>query len=191
MKRALPVFVAAVLPTVLSVHAQVTMHRPAAGPAAAPKGGFIAPEERKPLSPQVAEILQAINAYRAAGAVCGNQAMPPAPPVEWHDALERAASAHLRDMVPRNGGGITHDGSDGSSVGDRLTRQQYEWGGVGENVAAGRGTAAATLAQWMASPGHCRNMMGRDYRHVAVSGGRFPGTPYEHYWVMVLARPLR
>jgi uncharacterized protein YkwD len=159
----------------------------ASAPSAPPKGGFVA-EERKPLPPEAEATLREINAYRAQGASCGTQRYEPAPPLQWNEALQRAARVQAQHMGRQ--GTVTHDGPDGSSVGQRVTREGYEWGNVGENAAAGRHTAGATLAQWMASPGHCRNMMGAAFREVAVVGVS-AGGPYGSYWVMVLAAPLR
>ncbi|MFO1285174.1 MAG: CAP domain-containing protein [Rubrivivax sp.] len=76
------------------------------------------------------------------------------------------------------------------TVGTRTEAAGYRWSTVGENVAAGRATALATLAQWMASPGHCSNIMNPAFTEVAVAGLNLPGTTYNHYWVMVLARPM-
>lgn len=165
--------------------AQVALQADAAG-AAAVKGGYVH-AERKPLSAATAELLGRINAYRAAGANCGGTRMEPAPPLEWHEAMERAADGHARDIAPRDE--LTHTGRDGSHVGQRIAREGYAWRNAAENAAAGRSTAAETLAQWMGSPGHCRNMMGAQFRHVGVAGQRAPGSRYGHYWVMVLGTP--
>jgi len=134
-------------------------------------------------------LLDEINRLRAQGATCGSQRRDPAPPMRWSALLQRAAELHVRDMAPQRGGSIGHTGSNGSDVGMRVQAVGYRWSTVGENVAAGRPTAAATLAQWMASPGHCNNLMERDFIEVAVAGLHLPGTNYNHYWVMVLAHP--
>ncbi|MBL8289743.1 MAG: CAP domain-containing protein [Rubrivivax sp.] len=135
-------------------------------------------------------LLDEINRHRAAGAACGSAHKDPAPPMRWNSLLERAAAAHVRDMAPRNGGSIGHTGSNGSTVGTRTDAVGYRWSTVGENVAAGRATALATVAQWMASPGHCSNIMNPAFTEVGVAGLHLPGTTYNHYWVMVLARPM-
>ncbi|MBL8340370.1 MAG: CAP domain-containing protein [Rubrivivax sp.] len=154
---------------------------PAAPSAAAPAAA---------LPPATKALLEEINRRRAEGATCGTQRMAPAPPVGWSDLLHRAADAHVRDMAPQRGDSIGHTGSNGSSVGQRVDTAGYRWRSVGENVAAGRPTASATLAQWMASPGHCSNIMSPGFAEVAVAGLHLPGSTYGHYWVMVLARPF-
>lgn len=135
-----------------------------------------------------AELLALVNAQRAAGAVCGGELQAPAPPLQWHAAPEAAATEHLLDVAQQPA--LTHDGSDGSTVGGRLRRHGYVWGGVGENVAAGHTSAALTLQQWLQSPAHCRTLMQANYRHGAVVGRLVPGSKHVAYWVMVLARPL-
>ncbi len=134
-------------------------------------------------------LLDEINRWRALGASCGAKRMPSAPPMRWSALLHRAAELHVRDMAPQRGGSIGHTGSNGSDVGQRAEAAGYRWSSVGENVAAGQPTASSTLAQWMASPGHCSNIMNAAFADVAVAGLHLPGTTYNHYWVMVLGRP--
>jgi uncharacterized protein YkwD len=161
----------------------------AAGAACAETRAETIAEGRGRTLSEPAELLALLNARRAAGAVCGDEVMRPAPPLQWHAAMERAAADHLQDVAARPA--LTHLGSDGSSVGGRVWRQGYVWGGVGENVAGGHRGAAATLGQWLRSPSHCRTLMGASYRHVAVVGRDFPGSRLGAYWVMVVARPLQ
>ena len=134
------------------------------------------------------ELLALVNAQRAAGAVCGGETLPPAPPLQWQVAMAAAATDHLHDVATR--GVLSHDGSDGSTVGGRLRRHAYAWGGVGENIAAGHRSPVLTLQQWLGSPAHCRTLMQADYRHLAVVGRHVPGSRYGAWWVMVVARPL-
>ena len=103
-------------------------------------------------------VLALLNAQRAAGAVCGGEVLPPAPPLKWHAAMEGAAVDHLMDVALRPA--LTHVGQDGSSVGGRVRRHGYAWGSVAENVAGGHRGAADTLRLWLASPSHCRTLMG-------------------------------
>ena len=171
--------------------ADVALQAPPAARAVASKvvkGGYPL-QERKPLSPANAPTLRQINAYRAQGANCGGVVMAPAEALVWNDALGRAAQEHAHYLARL--GDITHTGADGSSVGQRMTAQGFVWGAAGENVAAGKDSAPGTLAQWMSSPGHCRNMMGKQFREVAVARQDNGGSTYKHYWVMVLGTPLR
>ena len=147
-----------------------------------------APEVQRPPSPANSAMLRQINAYRAQGANCGGQVMEPAAPLVWNDALGRAAQGHVQHLARL--GDITHTGADGSRVGQRMTAQGFVWRAAGENAAAGLDSVSGTLAQWMSSPGHCRNMMGQQFRAVAVARMDNHSSTYKHYWVMVLGTPM-
>lgn len=55
---------------------------------------------------------------------------------------------------------------------------------AGENIAAGNATAAATVEQWMNSPGHGNNILNPNYTHLGVGYVNTPGG-YRHYWVQM------
>lgn len=84
-------------------------------------------------------------------------------PVSIDNRLRNAARAHSQDQ--NNMQTMTHTGSDGSSVGQRVTRAGYPWRGVAENVARGQRSVSAVMTSWTNSAGHYRNMIG-DYTHV-------------------------
>lgn len=136
-----------------------------------------------------AELMQRINAYRARGASCGGYGtFAPTTPLQWNERLQIAAAAHSTDMKTRNF--FSHTGSDGSNAGTRITRAGYVWGAWGENIAAGQTSVQAVVDGWMASPGHCANLMKPSFRHVGVAcvkGGT--GNTYRSYWTLDLARP--
>lgn len=135
-----------------------------------------------------AEALRLINQHRAAGASCGSAgSFAPAAPVAWDARLAQAAYAHSRDMA--EGDFFSHTGSDGSSLGQRVTAAGYRWSGVAENIAAGYPTVAAVVAGWMTSPGHCANLMRPDHRHVGLACAARDGSTYRTYWTLDLATP--
>jgi uncharacterized protein YkwD len=87
--------------------------------------------------------------------------------------LDRAALAHVRDMVSR--GFFAHDSPSGATVGDRIRRTGYLAGSVawtvGENLAWGSGsraTARQIVDAWMGSPGHRANILNRSFNEVGV-----------------------
>jgi uncharacterized protein YkwD len=155
----------------------------------APKGGFVEPDKPSPapLSAEALDTLRRINAYRAAGAQCGQQRFEPAPPLAWSAQLEQAAVAHARDMAARRS--MSHTGGDGSSMSDRVARVGYHWGALGENVSAGYRTVPEGLDGWMKSPGHCGNIMGAQFREVGVGAANAPGGGYGWFRAMVLSTP--
>lgn len=157
------------------------------------KGGYVLQErpapERAALRAEVQDTLQRINAYRAAGATCGSRRFEAAAPVAWNPLLEQAAQKHAADMAARRN--MSHSGGDGSSMSDRVGREAYAWGALGENVSAGYRTVPEALAGWMKSPGHCANMMSPNFREVGVGGASAPGDAFGWYRAMVLGSPAR
>ena len=133
------------------------------------------------------ELLAALNAARAQARQCGATGMPAAAALSWNSALASAASRHSTDMATHNF--FSHTGSDGSQVGQRASAAGYGWTAVGENIAAGPSSVSAAMSGWLASPGHCANIMGGAYRHVGVACVASADSVYPRYWTMVLARP--
>lgn len=127
-----------------------------------------------------ATLLQEVNAARASRRSCGSQAFPAAAPLTLEGRLTAAAEAHSQDMFDH--GFMSHTGSDGSSVVDRVERQGYTWSALAENVAAGFPTPESVVAAWLGSPGHCANIMNAAYTEL--------GTGSEGvYWTLVFGRP--
>lgn len=89
--------------------------------------------------------------------------------------LTGAAQRHADDMVARNF--FSHVSPGGTTMlsrvrgaTDYLDGNRGSWS-LGENLAWGSGDRATprqTLAAWMASPGHRRNILNRSFRHVGV-----------------------
>lgn len=156
--------------------------------AAAPhaKGGHVL-EDAEALSAAARETLQRINAYRAAGATCGGVHLQPAAPLRWNSRLEQAAVKHARDMAARRT--MSHTGGDGSNVRARVRREAYAWSSLGENVSAGYDSVPEALAGWIASPGHCRNLMSPHHREVGVGAAHASGDSFGWYRAMVLGSP--
>lgn len=134
------------------------------------------------------EFLKLTNGYRATGRNCGSTWYPATTPVTWSRELKRAANRHSRDMATNDF--FSHTGSDGSSVGDRVSDTGYRWSAVGENIAAGYDSVASVMKGWIDSPGHCANIMSPRYRDLGVACAESANSQYGSYWTMVLAAPL-
>jgi len=136
-----------------------------------------------------ADLLQRVNAARAAGAQCGAHGTFAATgPLQWHGVLVDAAARHSQDMASHNF--FSHTGSDNSSPAQRVTEAGYDWHLVAENVAAGYRTVQEVMDGWMSSDGHCANIMNaalRDFGVACVPGGA--SNTYSTYWTMDLAAP--
>lgn len=135
-----------------------------------------------------AEALRLINERRAAGATCGARgSFAPVAAVGWDDRLAQAAYGHAREMADRDE--LSHTGGNGSSVGQRVTAAGYTWSAVAENISAGYGSVPAVIDGWMASDGHCANLMSPAYRHAALACAANSGSRYGRYWTLNLAAP--
>jgi uncharacterized protein YkwD len=136
-----------------------------------------------------ADLLQRVNAARAAGAQCGARgAFAATGPLQWHGVLVTAAARHSQDMASHNI--FSHTGSDNSSPAQRVTDAGYGWRLVAENVAAGYRTVQEVMDGWMTSDGHCANIMNpalRDFGVACVPGDT--SNTYSTYWTMNLAAP--
>lgn len=116
-------------------------------------------------------VAQTLNAQRAAH---GLQAVQP------HKLLMAAAQAHARDMA--RGGFMSHRGSDGSNVAQRVERQGFCYRYVNENIAMGFRDPAQVMTGWYNSPGHRRNALSRKVTHYGFAA-------VDRSWVLVMGRP--
>lgn len=133
--------------------------------------------------------LALVNQARAAGANCGTHgSFAPAAPLSWNALLTQAAEGHSQDMVAHNF--FAHNSFDGRTFDQRISATGYTWSRAAENIAAGQQTIAEVMAGWMASDGHCANIMNPNLAEigmVCVSGTA--STAYSTYWTMDLATP--
>ncbi|MEM1237194.1 MAG: CAP domain-containing protein [Pseudomonadota bacterium] len=121
------------------------------------------------------EVVAATNAYRADQ---GRRALT------IDAALTRAARAHACELVETSR--FSHDGANGSGVGDRVSASGYGWRFVAENIALGQRGAQAVVSGWIGSRGHRRNLLSRDATQIGVASVPTSRGPM---WVMVLAAP--
>ena len=64
---------------------------------------------------------------------------------------------------------VTHrDFSHGADFAARISAVGFDWSNVGENIATGYRTATAVVRAWMASKGHCQNILNPVYRYVGT-----------------------
>ncbi|UUU23544.1 CAP domain-containing protein [Streptomyces sp. DSM 40750] len=96
-------------------------------------------------------------------------------PVTENSKLTKAAQNHSQDMADHQN--MSHTGSDGSSMTDRLARVGYAYRSAGENVAAGYGTPESVMDGWMNSPGHKANILNCGFKEIGI-GLAQPG----NYW---------
>ncbi|MET8907281.1 CAP domain-containing protein [Micromonospora sp. NPDC004551] len=99
------------------------------------------------------------------------------------DKLMLAAQRHSQDQADHKT--MSHDGSDGSDVGDRLDRVGYAWRSYGENVAWNQQSPAAVMDAWMNSPGHRANILNCSFTEIGVGVARSNGP----YWTQDFGTP--
>lgn len=133
-----------------------------------------------------AEVLLRVNALRAAGAVCGTTIYVAAPPLNWNNLLQQAASGHSSEMAKNNY--FSHDSLNGKTFAQRLTDASYGYSAAGENIAAGDSSVEQVVNHWLHSPGHCVNMMNPTYRDIGVACASSTSASYGSYWTMDLGR---
>jgi uncharacterized protein YkwD len=135
------------------------------------------------------EFLDAVNLARSEDRMCGNELWQAAPAVAWSDVLAMAAYLHSEDMATNQL--FSHAGSDGSTAGERIAREGYDWWTYGENIALGYQTVPAVLQGWLGSEGHCRNIMTPAFTEIgaAFAEGQYQGNPAALYWTFDLATP--
>lgn len=113
------------------------------------------------------EFLDAVHQARSVDRMCGADPYDAAPPVAWNDTLAMAAYLHSEDMATNQF--FLHTGSDGSTLGERITREGYDWWMYGENIAVGYPTVSAVMQAWLTSEGHCRNIMPPAFEEIGAT----------------------
>jgi uncharacterized protein YkwD len=135
-----------------------------------------------------ADALRLVNAQRAAGATCGARgSFAPAAALTWNARLASAAYGHSRDMADNNY--FSHDSLDGRSMVDRINATGYTWSTIGENIAAGFTSVQGAVSGWMASEGHCANLMNPSFTEFGLACARNDASQYRLYWTQNLGRP--
>lgn len=136
---------------------------------------------------QQQQALARINMLRAQARACGGAALPAAAALRWDSRLAASAQAYAEELARRDT--LSHEGQQARSLRERLRTAGYRMRLAGENLAAGPDTVEEALAQWLASPAHCDNLMAAEFEDMGlacVSGsGRF-----ERFWVLHLGRGI-
>jgi uncharacterized protein YkwD len=156
--------------------------------ASAPTGSTPVADTTCGLADFEADALRIVNQQRAAGASCGARGdFAPAAALTWNARLGTAAYGHSRDMADNNY--FSHDSLDGRSMADRINATGYAWSTIGENIAAGYNSVQSVVSGWMASDGHCANLMNPRFTEFAVACARNDSSQYRIYWTQNLGRP--
>ncbi len=151
-----------------------------AAPVAAPSAADAASVSR--------QILDSVNAARAAGRRCGAKYFSPVGPLTLNSHLTAAALAHSREMAST--GNFNHREHDGSTPATRVARAGYGATRiVGENIAAGAMTPAEVTEGWLASPAHCENIMDGRFAQMGIAYAVNLKSAGGMYWTQEFAAP--
>lgn len=96
------------------------------------------------------------------------------PALRANPRLSRSAQGWTNEMVLRRD--LTH----GADFASRITAVGFDWSNAGENIATGFETPAAVVRAWMASTGHCQNILNPTFRFVGTgvdAGSAGAGVP--------------
>jgi uncharacterized protein YkwD len=84
------------------------------------------------------------------------------PPLQSSSQLNHSAQDWTNVMV--NSDEFTH----GANFAGRISAAGYVWRSAGENIATGYSTPRTVVHAWMASAGHCQNILNPTYRNVGT-----------------------
>lgn len=88
-------------------------------------------------------------------------------PLAWNAALSNSAYLKADDMCKK--GYWSHTAPDGATAWTLIEQSGYEYLDAGENLAKGFSDDNATVAGWMASPGHRANILKSNYSDIGVA----------------------
>lgn len=122
-----------------------------------------------------AEAQSAINAYRAKKGLG---------PLRLNAKLNQAAKAHAQDLAKNDR--ISHFGSDGSDIEERVRRTGYVFNLIAENVGTGQMSSAEVIKGWQQSPSHNENLLLSDAEEMGVAVVYRPETEFLTFWTLVV-----
>ncbi len=97
--------------------------------------------------------------------------------------LDRSAQDWTNMMVRAHN--LTH----GTDFASRISAVGFNWSQAGENIAAGFETPTAVVRAWMASPGHCGNILSPSFLDVGT-GVSDAGGPGHGTWTQDFGLPM-
>lgn len=133
------------------------------------------------------KLLEQINSVRGKAQQCGGQSFAAAAPLAWNATLASTAESHSRAMA--NGNFFDHRDRDGRTPGDRAELAGYGGQQIGENIAAGHDSAPTVVAGWLASPGHCANLMNPTFSELGAAYAVDPKSDAGIYWTALFGAP--
>ena len=84
---------------------------------------------------------------------------------------------------------FAHQDPDGETPADRARVAGFRGRQIGENIAAGQGSPNQAMQSWLASPGHCANLMNPMFTQVGAAYATNTRSDLGIYWTMVFGAP--
>ena len=131
-----------------------------------------------------------LNEVRLRGATCPGGATWRAAPVSWSDSLALAAQAQAREMARLER--MSHLDGQNRGLAERLRATGYRFSTAAENVGVGYPSLDEIVAAWLASEGHCENLLNPEVLEfgLACMDAGSTGSPADRrYWTLVLGAP--
>lgn len=148
-----------------------------------------------PIGDYKSALLAEINTIRSKPQVCGGVTYPSVGRLTWDSQLESAAARHSNDLAANNYwyAPFPHQGTDGSTLRDRVPAAGYNYATAGENVAGGQTSVSDVFYLgggygWMSSAGHCVAIMTAAYVDVGASCKYNFASDYQYYWTLVMGK---
>ncbi|MDN4547303.1 MULTISPECIES: CAP domain-containing protein [unclassified Pseudomonas] len=129
------------------------------------------------------KLLAELNTARSRPTQCGTQSFAATTPLTWNATLAAAAETHSRSMANNNY--FDHRDRDGRTPGDRAELAGYDFQQIGENIAAGQDSVRKVVDGWLASAGHCANLMNPQFRELGAAYATDPKSDGGIYWTVM------
>jgi uncharacterized protein YkwD len=143
------------------------------------------------LTAELQTLLTLVNEIRGKGYDCGSAGQFAASkPLAINPSLTTAAQKHsadldatktTKDMHVTPAGALNY--TPGMSFTERVDAENYNWAMAGENVAFNYTTPKLVMEAWLASPGHCKNIMNPKFTELGLGKAGA-------YWTQVFATPF-
>ena len=137
-----------------------------------------------------ARVLDEINAWRSDVCLCGNVKKRPAAELIWDNKLAEIAQEYANDLNSDNENNdtkflyLSHVGTDGSTVKQRLEEKDYSVIYCVENIAHFKGSETMVINHWMNNPAACNNIMNRQVTNMGMARSG-------DFWVLLFAQPKK
>ncbi len=135
-------------------------------------------------------VLDEINGWRGDNCYCGNVKKRPAEELIWDKKLAEIAKAYADDLAKDNEKNdskflyLSHVGTDGSTLKQRLEESDYKVVYCVENIAYLKGNEPMVIDHWMNNPTSCNNIMNRQVTNMGMARSG-------NFWVLLFAQPKK